>query len=105
MQQIGRGLRLPECSHKPHLVILDFIGNHRSFFARPQALLDMIGVHMSGQAAIRRLRDGAPEPPGCSVEIEVSDRYVLARLGRVESGDRRWQRCCGCVMSSGGGRR
>ncbi len=88
LQQIGRGLRLPECSHKPHLVILDFIGNHRSFLARPQALLDMIGVHMSGQAAIRRLRDGAPElPPGCSVEIEVELIDMLARLGRVESGD------------------
>ena len=43
LQQIGRGLRLPERSHKPHLVILDFIGNHRSFLARPHVLLSLLG--------------------------------------------------------------
>jgi len=88
LQQIGRGLRLPVHSYKPRLVILDFIGNHRSFLARPQALLGMIGVHTGGQAAIRRLLDGPIElPPGCSVDIEVEIVDLLARLGRVESGD------------------
>ncbi|MBK9754826.1 MAG: DEAD/DEAH box helicase family protein [Nannocystis sp.] len=57
LQQIGRGLRLPGISHKPRLVILDFIGNHHSFLARPQALFEMIGVRTGGRAAIGRLRD------------------------------------------------
>ena len=89
LQQIGRGLRLPVNSHKPRLVILDFIGNHRSFLARPQALLGMLGVHTGGTAAIRRLRDGVNEllPEGCSVDIEVALVDLLARLGRVESGE------------------
>ncbi|MBK7823814.1 DEAD/DEAH box helicase family protein [Nannocystis sp.] len=88
LQQIGRGLRLPVNSHKPRLVILDFIGNHRSFLARPQALFDMLGVHMGGRAAIGRLRDRSFElPPGCSVDIEVELIDMLARLGRVEAGD------------------
>lgn len=88
LQQIGRGLRLPVNSHKPRLVILDFIGNHRSFLARPQALFDMLGVHMGGRAAIGRLRDRSLAlPPGCSVDIEVELIDMLGRLGRVESGD------------------
>lgn len=88
LQQIGRGLRLPVHSYKPRLVILDFIGNHRSFLARPQALLGMLGVHTGGTAAIRRLRDGdIGLPPGCSVDLEVEVVELLARLGRVESGD------------------
>ncbi len=88
LQQIGRGLRLPESSHKPRLVILDFIGNHHTFLARPQALLDMIGVHTGGRAAIRLLRDAELRlPPGCSVNIEVELIDLLARLGRVEAGD------------------
>lgn len=88
LQQIGRGLRLPVKSNKPRLVILDFIGNHRSFLARPQALLDMLGVRMGGRAAIGHLRDRDIElPPGCSVDIEVELIDLLARLGRVEAGD------------------
>jgi superfamily II DNA or RNA helicase len=36
LQQLGRGLR--RSAGKDHLVVLDFIGNHRSFLARPQVL-------------------------------------------------------------------
>jgi len=36
LQQIGRGLRT--APDKDHLVILDFIGNHKSFLHKPQAL-------------------------------------------------------------------
>jgi superfamily II DNA or RNA helicase len=38
LQQLGRGLRLSPETNKSHLVILDFIGNHVSFFKKPEAL-------------------------------------------------------------------
>jgi superfamily II DNA or RNA helicase/HKD family nuclease len=36
LQQLGRGLR--KSDGKQHLVVLDFIGNHKSFLHKPQAL-------------------------------------------------------------------
>lgn len=89
LQQIGRGLRLPERSIKRRLVILDFIGNHRSFLARPAALMSLFGASIGDQAAIRRLRDGDVElPAGCSVHLETEVVDLLARLGAVPGDDR-----------------
>lgn len=39
LQQLGRGLRLSKDTHKSHLVVLDFLGNHQSFLNSPAALL------------------------------------------------------------------
>lgn len=39
MQQFGRGLRKAE--HKPHLTVIDYIGNHRTFLLKPQVLLEL----------------------------------------------------------------
>ncbi len=36
LQQLGRGLRLHH--QKTHLVVIDFIGNHKSFLIKPVAL-------------------------------------------------------------------
>jgi phage repressor protein C with HTH and peptisase S24 domain len=89
LQQIGRGLRLPERSTKPRLVILDFIGNHRSFLARPAALMSLFGAPRSDQGAIRQLREGVPElPDGCSVHIETEVIDLLERLTKVLGDDR-----------------
>lgn len=88
LQQIGRGLRLPERSNKPRLVILDFIGNHRSFLARPEALCGLLGMALGGRAATRRLREAdLPLPPGCSVHIETEVIELLTRLARDGGGD------------------
>lgn len=46
LQQLGRGLRTH--SGKEKLVILDFIGNHISFFRKPEALFN-IGVSKRGK--------------------------------------------------------
>ena len=88
LQQIGRGLRLPERSVKPRLVILDFIGNHRSFLAKPQALLFLLGRELSRGGAVRALAGGAlAHPSGCEVHIETEVIDLLAALGRQDSGD------------------
>ena len=39
LQQLGRGLRPGRTLPKPHLTVVDFIGNHRSFLVKPQAWL------------------------------------------------------------------
>lgn len=88
LQQLGRGLRLPERSSKPHLVILDFIGNHHSFLARPRALFALLGVQLGGEAATRRLRSGdMPLPPGCSVHIATEVIDMLTRMSGEHGGD------------------
>lgn len=88
LQQLGRGLRLPERSSKPHLVILDFIGNHHSFLSRPRALFALLGVALAGEAAARRLRERDLQlPPGCSVHIETEVIDLLTRMAGERGGD------------------
>ncbi|MGM0418973.1 MAG: DEAD/DEAH box helicase family protein, partial [Thermodesulfobacteriota bacterium] len=40
LQQLGRGLRKSDSTGKKHLVIVDFIGNHKSFLNKPSAILN-----------------------------------------------------------------
>lgn len=70
LQQLGRGLR--HADGKERLVILDFIGNHKSFLAKPQALLGLEPT----TAATRRLiadyeRGDLRLPPGCFVNFDL----------------------------------
>ena len=88
LQQLGRGLRLPERSSKPHLMVLDLIGNHHSFLSRPRALFALLGVSVGGEAAVRRLREGDLQlPPGCSVHIETEVIDLLSRMSGEHGGD------------------
>ena len=79
LQQLGRGLRI--APGKSRLVVLDFIGNHRAFLNRPQALF---GTTTDG-AALRELaqkaRDGRLElPPGCFVNYDLAFIDFLERF-------------------------
>lgn len=86
LQQLGRGLRV--APGKPALTVIDFIGNHRSFLAKPQALLALTGHDVAPGDALRRLRDGALElPPGCTVDIETAALDLLDQLARVSPDD------------------
>jgi len=89
LQQIGRGLRLPDRSEKPRLVILDFIGNHRSFLSRPQALLALLDRSMPSGAALRELKERREEelPAGCSVDIDVDAIALLEGFSREHPAD------------------
>lgn len=70
LQQLGRGLR--KCDGKEKLVVLDFIGNHKSFLHKPQALF---GV----DASYKKLADFAQKvesnqlllPDGCFVNYDL----------------------------------
>ncbi|MFB1490187.1 MULTISPECIES: DEAD/DEAH box helicase family protein [unclassified Thiocapsa] len=87
LQQLGRGLR--RAPDKDHLVVLDFIGNHKGFLNKPQALFD-VG---SGYAALadfaRKARNGdLPLPPGCFATYDLAIIDFLARLqGRGPTSD------------------
>ncbi|MFZ0790627.1 MAG: DEAD/DEAH box helicase, partial [Chromatiaceae bacterium] len=79
LQQLGRGLRRhPE---KERLVVLDFIGNHKGFLNKPDALFDC-GKRYSDLAAFaRRARDGNLQlPTGCFANYDLAIIDFLIRL-------------------------
>ena len=86
MQQLGRGLR--RADGKPHLAVIDYIGNHRSFLLKPRTLLQLGPGDATLAAALRLARSGELElPPGCSVTYELGAIDLLASLLRVADGD------------------
>lgn len=88
MQQLGRGLRKGRMLEKPALTVIDFIGNHRSFLAKPQALLALTGQVVAPGDAIRRLRNGLLElSAGCTVDVETEALDILEKVARISKDD------------------
>lgn len=85
LQQLGRGLRMTE--KKSHLTVVDFIGNHRSFLTKPQALMGMLGQVLPVGAAIEKLAEGADLPEGCSIDIETEAIDLLRAMVRTNTSD------------------
>src|SRR5208283_2643139 len=80
------GLRISE--GKTELVVIDFIGNHRSFLTKPQSLLFLLGQDLPAQVALDRLRGHALElPDGCSIDIELEAIDLLQTLVRGRPSD------------------
>lgn len=77
MQQLGRGLRVAD--GKSHLTVLDYIGNHRSFVLKSEALLlnlcELKSEYSGDQSlhdALKRLQSGELEmPPGCKINYDL----------------------------------
>ena len=70
LQQLGRGLR--RAVGKLRLVVLDFIGNHRSFLHKPSALLN-IGASYRQLAAFARQVESQSLllPAGCYINYDL----------------------------------
>lgn len=68
LQQLGRGLRLaPE---KTHLVVLDFVANHKSFLNRPELLSESRGLTRNEK--VRGVARGEQLlPDGCFVNYDL----------------------------------
>ncbi|MDP1915396.1 MAG: DEAD/DEAH box helicase family protein [Myxococcales bacterium] len=84
LQQLGRGLRASP--GKRAVTAIDFVGNHRVFLERLRALLSLGG---SEGAQIRTLIDSDEAielPSGCSVELELEAKAVLASLFKQTTG-------------------
>lgn len=70
LQQLGRGLRKAE--GKEHLVVIDFIGNHRSFLMKPRLLLSLGSGSIELSKALERLQKGDMNlPDSCTMEFEL----------------------------------
>ncbi len=83
MQQLGRGLRVAE--GKPHLVVIDYIGNHRAFLSKLAAIAGVLGREEAGRGAMRDLLEAIRSrrivlPPGCEVTYELEALDMLGAL-------------------------
>lgn len=79
-QQVGRGLRKAE--GKPHLTIIDYIGNHKIFLNKPKTLLGL-GAGDDLALALKRIRDGTWElPAGCEVTYDLVAMEILEQLAK-----------------------
>ncbi len=81
LQQLGRGLRKAPEAGKEHLVVLDFIGNHRAFLNRPRALFQVGDTGRELQELVERAREGTLDlPSGCFVNYDLAFLDFLERL-------------------------
>ncbi len=82
LQQLGRGLRRSE--GKQHLSVIDYIGNHRVFVNKPEALLQALGVMTATQRevvqALRQEKYRPNLPPGCEVTYDLECIDLLEKL-------------------------
>ena len=70
LQQLGRGLRMSE--GKERLVILDFIGNHKSFLHKPQSLFDIDASYKQLANFARKVETQTLKlPDGCFVNYDL----------------------------------
>jgi superfamily II DNA or RNA helicase len=84
-QQFGRGLRKAE--GKRDLAVIDYIGNHRSFLLKVQALFDLAPGDQHVRELLERLQAGnADLPPGCEVTYELETINILQSLLREPKG-------------------
>jgi superfamily II DNA or RNA helicase/diadenosine tetraphosphate (Ap4A) HIT family hydrolase/HKD family nuclease len=87
LQQLGRGLR--RSAAKDALVVIDFIGNHRSFLIKPRTLLALgSGRQADGDIGTRKVLQAMQTgdfglPPGCSANYDVGLVAVLSKVARV----------------------
>jgi superfamily II DNA or RNA helicase len=86
LQQLGRGLR--RADDKDALVVIDFIGNHRSFLTKPQSLLFLLGEDLPPRVALEKIRTQTLTlPEGCEITIETAAIDMLAELSKASSAD------------------
>ena len=78
----GAGLR--RAPDKPHLSVIDYIGNHRTFLLKPQTLLGLGPGRAEVLNALASLESGQfALPPGCEVTYDVEAVNILkALIGR-----------------------
>lgn len=81
LQQLGRGLRLSSETGKSYLVVVDFIGNHISFFKKPEALFNIEPNNASRREFIKQVEDGdLLLPDECFVNYDVKSIDFMREL-------------------------
>jgi superfamily II DNA or RNA helicase len=85
LQQLGRGLR--KATGKPHLNVIDYIGNHRTFLIKPQTLFELPAGRQEILAFLERYRAKTLElPSGCEVTYDLETVEILSRLAQSGQG-------------------
>ena len=80
-QQVGRGLRRAE--RKPHLTVIDYIGNHRIFLTKVRTLLAVGPTDRAIREALMRVRSETFDlPEGCSIVYELEAIRTIEHLLR-----------------------
>lgn len=81
MQQFGRGLR--RSTEKSHLVVVDYIGNHRIFLSKVRSMLGATDGDRALALKLEAVRRKEIEfPPGCEVTYELKALEILEGLLR-----------------------
>jgi superfamily II DNA or RNA helicase/SOS-response transcriptional repressor LexA len=81
LQQLGRGLRTSHDTRKDHLVVLDFIGNHISFFKKVEALFNIGNANQNRRQFLKDIQTNSiPLPPGCYVNYDLTAIRFLDKL-------------------------
>jgi len=81
LQQLGRGLRNSTDTGKVKLVVLDFIGNHISFFRKPEALFKISVTSRERREFIKQVRENnLALPAGCFVNFDLQSINFLESL-------------------------
>jgi superfamily II DNA or RNA helicase/diadenosine tetraphosphate (Ap4A) HIT family hydrolase len=84
LQQFGRGLRLNDSDPAKKLNVIDYIGNHRSFLLKPQALFGLSAGDREVLNLLERVdADTVTLPPGCEVTYELEAKNILRALLRT----------------------
>lgn len=78
-QQFGRGLRV--APGKDRLRVIDYIGNHKTFLLKPQALLGVRHSAYELSRALDALQNGEFDlPPGCAVTYDLEAIDIIRAL-------------------------
>jgi superfamily II DNA or RNA helicase/SOS-response transcriptional repressor LexA len=81
LQQLGRGLRTSPASGKNKLVVLDFIGNHISFFRKVEALFHVDATGDARRQFILAIEAQALDlPPGCFANYDLQSIDIMKSL-------------------------
>ena len=79
LQQLGRGLR--NSHDKEKLVVLDFIGNHISFFRKPEALFGIGVTNRDRKEFIEQIKDKQLSlPAGCFANFDLESIDFMKNL-------------------------
>jgi superfamily II DNA or RNA helicase len=84
-QQLGRGLRVS--NDKKRLIVVDYIGNHRTFLTKLQGMAALLGRPAESRGRQREIlhaiRDDRVDlPPGCEVTYEMAALDLLEHLAQ-----------------------
>jgi len=81
LQQLGRGLRKSPDTEKERLIVVDFIGNHISFFRKAEALFKVEVTNKSRKEFLDTVKqDNLPLPDGCFINYDIKAIEFLENL-------------------------